>query len=86
MLKELGDEPLVPGARAVSFIHRIIAILPPDLSLNMAARAPGGKRHLTETAGSHRHCWRMEPGHNNITKSSAWRRIPKGLAVVQHHY
>ena len=37
ILKEFRANPPVPGARAVSFIHDITVILPPELSLDMAA-------------------------------------------------
>ena len=37
ILKEFRDNPPVPGARAVSVIDDITIILPPDLSLDMAA-------------------------------------------------
>ena len=37
ILKEFRANPLVPGARAVSFIDDITVILPPELSLDMAA-------------------------------------------------
>ena len=37
ILKEFRVNPPVPGARAVSFIDDITAILPPELSLDMAA-------------------------------------------------
>ena len=36
-LQEFRDNPPVPGARAVSFIDNITVILPPELSLDMAA-------------------------------------------------
>ena len=37
ILKEFTANPPVPGARSVSFIDDIMAILPPELFLNMAA-------------------------------------------------
>ena len=37
ILNEFGANPPVPGARAVSFIDDITVILPPELSLDMAA-------------------------------------------------
>ena len=37
ILKEFRANPPVPGARAVSFMDDIMAILPPGLSLDMAA-------------------------------------------------
>ena len=37
ILKEFRANPQVPGARAVSFIDDITVILPPELSLDMAA-------------------------------------------------
>ena len=37
VLKEIRANPSVPGARAVSFIDDITVILPPELSLDMAA-------------------------------------------------
>ena len=37
ILKEYRANPPVPGARAVSFIDDITVILPPELSLDMAA-------------------------------------------------
>ena len=37
ILKEFTANPPVPGASSVSFIDDIMAILPPELSLNMAA-------------------------------------------------
>ena len=56
ILKEFRANPPVPGARAVSFIDDTTVILPPELSLDMAARGkvtewlktPGGRRHLAE--------------------------------------
>ena len=55
--KEFRANPPVPEARAVSFIDDITVILPPELSLDMAANResygmtagmPGGRRHLAE--------------------------------------
>ena len=58
ILKEFRAHPSVPGARAVSFIDDITVILPPELSLDMAAigkvtewlqeRLAGERRHLAE--------------------------------------
>ena len=38
ILKEFRANPPVPGTRAVSFIDDITVILPPELSLDMAAK------------------------------------------------
>ena len=68
ILKEFRANPPVPGARAISFIDDITVILPPELSLDMAAResygmaagTPEGRRHIaepTEIAGPARR-WR----------------------------